>query len=231
MTDSSLLAEELALVAVNPDTGRHATRPAAATSTPAWPACSWPSWCWRGPSLLGTERGRSLLTSGTGARRRRRWPPRPRSLAEKAPKLKAILQHMSRGLESQLGVGTWDVVVAGLVADGALAPTEGSIRPKNDVVDVGRRDSVIARLQAAATDDGPMDPRTALLLNMTGPANLLEVVAPERRGRRHARRRIDHGLDGTDLEIYGKTVRKLIAEAAAAASGYGAGGTVAASSG
>ncbi len=56
---------------------------------------------------------------------------------------------------------------------------------------------------------------------MTGPANLLEVVAPERRGRRHARRRIDHGLDGTDLEIYGKTVRKLIAEAAAAASGYG----------
>ena len=90
---------------------------------------------------------------------------------------------------------------------------------------------MIARLQAAAADDGPMDPRTALLLNMTGPANLLEVVAPERRGRRHARRRIDHGLDGTDLEIYGKTVRKLIAEAAAAASGYGAGGAVAATSG
>ena len=77
-----------------------------------------------------------------------------------------------------------------------------------------------------------MDPRTALVLNMTGPANLLEVVAPERATRKHARRRIDHGLDGTDLEIYGKTVRKLIADAAAAASGLpAAGGAVAASSG
>jgi hypothetical protein len=152
-------------------------------------------------------------------------------VAEKAPKLKAILQHMSRGLEAQLGVGTWDVVVAGLVADGALAPTEGSIRPRNDVLDARRRDEVIARLQSAADGDGPMEPRTALVLNMTGPANLLEVVAPARATRRHARRRIDHGLDGTDLEIFGKTVRKLIADAAAAASGAGTGGAVAASSG
>ena len=149
-------------------------------------------------------------------------------VAAKAPKLMAILQHMDRGLEGQLGVGTWDVVVAGLVVDGVLAPTEGSIRPRNDVVDVGGREAVVARLQSAAESDGPMDPRTALLLNMTGPANLLEVVAPDRPGRRHARRRIDHGLDGTELEIYGKTVRKLIAEAAAAAGG---GGAVAATSG
>jgi len=224
-----LLAEELALVAVNPDTGRHA-----AGSRSHLNACLAgllvAELVLDGSAELGDRTGRVVPTS--------RKTPDSTTLAaaagvvaDKTPKLKAILQHMSRGLEGQVGVGTWDVVVAGLVADGALAPSEGSIRPKNDVVDVGRRDSLIARLQAAAADEGPMDPRTALLLNMTGPANLLEVVAPERRGRRHARRRIDHGLDGTELEIFGKTVRRLIAEAAAAASSAGAGGAVAASSG
>ena len=35
--------------------------------------------------------------------------------------------------------------------------------------------------------------------------------------RRHARDRIDHALDGTDLEPTGKIVRRLTSEAAAAA--------------
>ncbi len=52
---------------------------------------------------------------------------------------------------------------------------------------------------------------------MTGPAYLLEVVAPERHDRRHARDRIDHALDTTDLDPVGKAVRRLLAEAAAAA--------------
>jgi hypothetical protein len=52
---------------------------------------------------------------------------------------------------------------------------------------------------------------------MTGPAHLLEVVAPDRASRKHARDRIDHALDSTDLESVGKIVRKLLAEAAAAA--------------
>ena len=69
---------------------------------------------------------------------------------------------------------------------------------------------------AAATED-LLDRRTALVLSMTGPARLLEVVAPERRDRRHARDRIDHALDRTDLEPVGDVVRRLLAEAAAAA--------------
>ncbi len=224
-----LLAEELALVAVNPETGRHAAG-ARSRLNACLAGLLVAELVLEGAAELGDRTGRVVPTSKKG-------PDSPtlaataRVVADKAPKLKAILQHMSRGLEGQLGVGTWDVVVAGLVADGVLAPAEGSIRPKNDVVDVRRRDGLIARLQSAAADDGPMDPRTALVLNMTGPANLLEVVAPERATRKHARRRIDHGLDGTGLEIYGKTVRKLIAEAAAAASGAGGGGAVAASSG
>ena len=35
---------------------------------------------------------------------------------------------------------------------------------------------------------------------MTGPASLLEVVAPERRGRKHARQRIDHALDPSSAQ-------------------------------
>lgn len=52
---------------------------------------------------------------------------------------------------------------------------------------------------------------------MTGPAQLLKVVAPERSMRKHARRRIDHAIDGTTLGPVGKVVRKLIEEAAAVA--------------
>jgi hypothetical protein len=45
---------------------------------------------------------------------------------------------------------------------------------------------------------------------MAGPAHLLEIVAPERSGRREGRRRIDHALDGTPLAPLGKAVRKVI---------------------
>ncbi|MGH9189248.1 MAG: hypothetical protein ACRD0Q_04330 [Acidimicrobiales bacterium] len=51
---------------------------------------------------------------------------------------------------------------------------------------------------------------------MAGPAKLLEIVSPDRRGRGHARRRIDHALDGTELESVGAVVRRLMADAAAA---------------
>jgi hypothetical protein len=62
-----------------------------------------------------------------------------------------------------------------------------------------------------------LDVRTALVLSMTGPAHLLEVVAPERSGRKHARRRIDHALDSSQLQPIAELVRTLLAEAAAAA--------------
>ena len=70
-----------------------------------------------------------------------------------------------------------------------------------------------------------------LVLSMTGPARLLEVVAPEQAGvRRHARGRIDHALESTDLEPFGDVVRRLIAEAEAAAA-IGAAVVVASSGG
>jgi len=78
---------------------------------------------------------------------------------------------------------------------------------------------IVERLRAAAAGDAPLDPRTALLLAMTGPAHLLEVVATERGARRHARRRIDHALDGHPFQPIVKAVRRLIADSEAAAAG------------
>ena len=51
---------------------------------------------------------------------------------------------------------------------------------------------------------------------MTGPAQLLELVAPGRDARKHARRRIDHALDATSLHPVAESVRKVLADAAAA---------------
>ena len=145
-------------------------------------------------------------------------------MADKGPRIKAILSGMDRGLEQQIGTGTWDTAVAGLVAAGILGPAEGRVRPKHAVLDPAAGEAAVARLQAAARGEGDAGLRTALLLSMTGPAHLLEVVAPERSGRREARRRIDHALDGTDLGSIGKLVRKVISEAEAAAAGAGTAG-------
>jgi len=78
------------------------------------------------------------------------------------------------------------------------------------------RAALLARVQAAASGDDELDARTALLLAMTGPAHLLEVVAPARADRRHARRRIDHALDAGTLRDVSAAVRQVLADAAAA---------------
>ena len=65
---------------------------------------------------------------------------------------------------------------------------------------------------------------------MTGPAQLLELVAPDRSGRKHARRRIDHALDATSMQPIAESVRKVLADAAAAAAAAAAVAVVASSS-
>src|SRR5439155_22443900 len=121
-------------------------------------------------------------------------------VAGKGPKIKAVLSDMDRGLHKYAGQGTWDAVVAGL-PDGAAG-----------------RDEVIERLRAAAASDEQIDPRTALVLSMTGPAPLAHLVAPRRgAARRHARNRIDHATDGSPYEAVSRAVRKLIAQDQAAA--------------
>jgi hypothetical protein len=132
---------------------------------------------------------------------------------------------MDRGLSNRLGFGTWDAIVSGLVEAGVLGETRGGVRPHNDVLQPFVRDATVAALSVAAAGDSALDPRIAALLSMTGPAHLLEVVAPNRSSRRHARDRIDHAVDGSSLESVGKAVRSVISDAAAAA------GTVATTTG
>jgi Golgi phosphoprotein 3 (GPP34) len=127
-----------------------------------------------------------------------------------------LLSHMSRGLDQRLGVGTWDAVIGGLVDAGVVTPVEGGLRARYTIVDVAARVAIVERLRAAASGDQLLDARTAMLLSMTGPAQLLEVVAPDRGNRKHARRRIDNALDSTALESVGESVRRVLAEAAAA---------------
>ena len=116
-------------------------------------------------------------------------------VAEKGPTIKAILSGMDRALHKHLGRGTWDAVLAGL--------SEG----------VAGRAEAIERLRWAAASDEQLDPRTALVLSMTGPAHLLELMAPRHgAARRHARYRIDHVTDGLPCEGISRAVRRIIAQ-------------------
>lgn len=214
-----LLAEELALVAVKPDTGRHvvgvrgqlnACLAGLLVAELMLEGAATPAEANKGVFMTGQHRPESPTLAAAAE-----------VVAAKAPKIKAILSHMDRGLRQHLQTGTWDTAMAGLVATGALAPATQGRLPSHDLVDPAVRDGPIDGLRAAAAGDGPMAQRTALVLSMTGPANLLEVVAVDRGSRRHARRRIDHALDGSDFERIGKAVRQLIAEAAAAATSAG----------
>jgi hypothetical protein len=208
-----LLAEELALIAINPTTGRHATgdrRILNATLAGLLVA-----------ELhiegLATFKGSGSRPGATATADPGPLVPPPLSAAhavlrQRGPKLKAVLRAMDRGLENQLGSGTWDTAVAGLVAAGKISVPAGSLRPKVEVLDLGSREAIITRLREAAAGEGLLDDRTAALLNATGPAHLLELVAPDRRGRRHARRRIDKLLDRTPLGTIGHFVRTVIRE-------------------
>jgi hypothetical protein len=136
---------------------------------------------------------------------------------ESGPKLKGILSHMDRGLSHRMGLGTWDAVVSGLVGAGVLGATHRALRAHNDVLQPFVRDATVAAVRVAGAGDSVLELPVAALLSMAGPAHLLEVVAPDRSTRRHARRRIDTALQGTLLEPIGVTVRRLISDDAAAA--------------
>jgi Golgi phosphoprotein 3 (GPP34) len=209
------LAEELALVAIDPSSGRHGLGLRSELNA-----------CLAG--LLVAE----LLLDGVieaGDKPDRvvvtgKAEPKSKLLAaatavviEKGPKIKPILSHMDRGLTQRLGLGTWDAVVTGLIDQGVVAPTHGSVRSRNEVLQPFVRDAIVAALRVAAAGDAALEPRLAAVLSMSGPGHLLEVVAPTRSTRRHARNRIDNALSGTSLESVGRIVRRLISEAASAA--------------
>ena len=50
-------------------------------------------------------------------------------------------------------------------------------------------------MRAAAVSDEPLQPRTASLLALAGPCQMLEVVAPDRKDRKVAKRRIEEATE------------------------------------
>jgi hypothetical protein len=212
-----LLAEELALVAIKPDKGR-----AALGTGDNLNACLAgllvAELLVAGAVEPGESDDRIVTVPGRAALAEPVLAAAAEVVAEKGPKLKAVLSHMSRGQEQRLGVSTREAVLSSLAAAGILGPSSGLVS-KRTLLNPAARDAIVGRLRAAAADDTPMEPRTALVLSMTGPAQLLEVVAPDRSTRKHARQRIDHALDGSDLDVIGKIVRRLVEEAAAVAAG------------
>jgi hypothetical protein len=136
-----LLAEELALIALDPDSGRHALGTRDNLNA-----------CLAGlliAELQLDDRPESPLLSAAAE-----------VVAEAGPKPKAVLSAMSRGLERHVGMGTWDAVVAGLVDAGVVAPSSGGLRPRHQVLDRAGRDAIVARLRMAASGDDPMAVRT-----------------------------------------------------------------------
>ena len=153
-----LLAEELALVAVDPGTGRHPLGHRDQLNA-----------CLAGllvaelvlDGVIEPGPGRATVVAATGGE----VPSSPilaaaaEVVAEKGPKVKAVLSHMRRGLDQRLGAGTWDALTAGLVAAGVLAPGDGGLLTRHVVVDAAARDAVVDRLRTAAAGDEVLDVR------------------------------------------------------------------------
>ena len=85
----------------------------------------------------------------------------------------------------------WKEVVDGMVAAGVLGREKRLLRPtRHPVLDRGAHAGLLAEVRTAATTERLLDERTATLLALAGPCQMLEVVAPERADRAVARRRI-----------------------------------------
>ncbi len=79
------------------------------------------------------------------------------------------------------------------------------------------------RAQAAATGAGAVRPDVAVVLALAGPCRLLERVAPDRRTRREAKRRIARAtVEAPFAPGVAKIVEKLIVAVAATATAIAA---------
>lgn len=112
-----------------------------------------------------------------------------------AQALDSTARHSGKKLKSRLGSITragWSEVLDGMIAAGIVGRDPGPLRPtRHPIADPGTHELLLAEMRAAATGSGPLSPRTATLLALAGPCQLLEVVAPERGDRKAARRRIE----------------------------------------
>jgi hypothetical protein len=90
----------------------------------------------------------------------------------------------------------WPEVVDGMVDAGIVGREKQALHAtRHPPADPGAHAALLAEVRAAATGDGPLDARMATLLALSGPCQLLEVVAPRREDRKAAQRRIAEAAD------------------------------------
>jgi hypothetical protein len=175
-----LIAEEFVLLALDPD-----GRPARGTSN-QWAAAAGVT----GALLTELVQDEHLDLAGgriclTGTR------PTDPLLAQV---LDNVASHEGKKLKSRLGSvkhSGWTEVVDAMVARGVIGREKDPLRPtRHPVSDRAAHASLLAEVRAAATRDGPMEPRVATLLALAGPSQMLEVVAPARSDRTKAKQRI-----------------------------------------
>jgi hypothetical protein len=122
-----------------------------------------------------------------------------------------------RRLDRRSG-GLWPQLVDRLADEGVLGRRRDRVLlwhvTRHPVLRPLEHRALLRRLRTAATGDGGLDARTAVLLALAGPSRLLEVVAPDRADRPHAKRRI---AAATDLSPVALVVKEVIAAAQTAA--------------
>jgi len=203
-----LIAQELVLLALDPDRGV----PVNSSRAPLTACLSGALVAELGLGGLVGVQGRRFAVTGT--------PPAPGLLHDVYQALRSPAGRRSadqlRRLDRQIG-GSWKRVVDGLVEAGIVdrRPVRRLLwtLTTHPVLAPAVRQEVLDRVRAAAAGEGPIDPRTAVVLALSGPARLLEVVAPDH-PRDHAKQRIAQAADATPVA---PVVQQVIREAQAAA--------------
>jgi Golgi phosphoprotein 3 GPP34 len=135
-----------------------------------------------------------------------------------------------RRLDKAVG-GLWQRTFDGLVEQRILQERRETVLlvpvTRHPVGDHATWQRLVGELRDAARSDGTLDPRVAVLLSLAGPCRLLEVVAPERSERGHAKRRI---AEATESTAVAPVVKKVIQEAQAAVTAAVVASSVAATS-
>lgn len=102
-------------------------------------------------------------------------------------------------LRSRLGSikhSGWGEVIDSMTTAGILGREDHALKPtRHPVIDRASQETLLAQVRSAAVGDGPMDARTATLLALAGPCQMLEVVAPDRKDHKVAKRRIAEATD------------------------------------
>jgi hypothetical protein len=113
----------------------------------------------------------------------------------------------------------WKEVVDDMIDRGIVGRVKESMRPtRHPVTDPAAHAALLATVRRAATDDSDPPPWVADLLALAGPAQLINVVAPNRADRKSVRKRMAAAADRTPAM---KSIVRAVRDAVTAATSSG----------